>query len=121
MPQLGLDDFEIDLDLFTLTHACVEIPFGTKPLDLLVYRIEQKHQVGSVRSFARHRDLLTTSSANTKGASPYQGARPNRRRSGSRMPDRCTQPLIFWLRKIGVGWRRRKHEDKSPPTRERLE
>lgn len=58
MPQLGLDDFEIDLDLFTLTRACVEIPFGTTPLDLLVYRIEQKHQVGSVRSFARHRDLL---------------------------------------------------------------
>ena len=47
MPKLVFDDFEIDLDLFTLQKDGVVIPIGAKPLDLLIFLIENRSRVAS--------------------------------------------------------------------------
>lgn len=45
MATIGFDDFEIDLDLFILTHRGEPVDLGTKPLNTLVFLIENRHRV----------------------------------------------------------------------------
>ncbi|MCR9097660.1 MAG: AAA family ATPase [bacterium] len=45
MPTLGFDDFEIDLDLFTLTRGGVQLEIGARPLNALIYLIENRHRI----------------------------------------------------------------------------
>ena len=47
MTKLVFDDFEIDLDLFRLQKDGVVIPIGAKPLDLLIFLIENRSRVAS--------------------------------------------------------------------------
>jgi len=47
MAKLVFDNFEIDLDLFRLQKDGVVIPIGAKPLDLLIFLIENRSRVAS--------------------------------------------------------------------------
>ena len=54
MPNIRFDNFEIDLDLFRLSRNGEEIDIGQRPMDALVFLIQNRHRVVSKEDLRVH-------------------------------------------------------------------